>query len=229
MSIRSLFVLIFIIIYLTSLCLGKVRKIKKAGILRGRKGEYFTVYQHISLSILCFHTHNPQALHGAFCHGSYSLIKSLTTDHLQLKMKLDESGNRWHNEQVAHYYCQILASVISYKKQAPFLKLPPSIIWEHSSWVTKYAKVTCLHRLVFTTHPPPSKAACPVAVREGPALPKLSWPWMLSELRPSVSWPGRTHTTPPFYGLSAAATLLSLGNSGCHNGQINFLVGARRI
>lgn len=38
---------------------------------------------NILFSAPCFHTHRPspapQALHGAFCYGSYSLIKSLMT------------------------------------------------------------------------------------------------------------------------------------------------------
>lgn len=40
--------------------------------------------------------------------ATHSLIKPLLTYPLSLKVKLDESASRWHNELAARYYCQTL-------------------------------------------------------------------------------------------------------------------------
>lgn len=82
--IRNLFVLISIILYPPSLCLGKIRKIKMQE-WSEEEQERRDIVQCINIFILapCFYTHTPlfapasprQALPGDFCHGNYSLIK----------------------------------------------------------------------------------------------------------------------------------------------------------
>ena len=83
---------------------------------------------------------------------------------------------------------------------------------------------SCLHR-------PPSSFKCSRSrgSKQGAHTATSSWHWRLPQFRPSVSCSGQTRTTSSFSGSSAAATPLSLGNSGCHMGQINLLVQTRRI
>lgn len=76
-------------------------------------------------------------------------------------MQLDNLASRWHNDQAAQ--TPVKASVISDRKLAPFLKPPPSVIWEHCSRAIRHAKATLPHWLIFTIHPPPSRP-CPEAV-----------------------------------------------------------------